>query len=72
MSSNLSRRLAALRRLLASWYTPAALVVVVLLSLAAWAMPRRIERVVTDPATGESRTVTAWDTSPRMRYWHAR
>ena len=62
MSSNLPRRWATLRRLLASWYTPAALGLGLLLTLIRWALPRRIECVVTD-ATGETRTLTAWDTS---------
>ena len=67
MSSNSPRRLAALRRLLTSWYTPAALGLVGFLALVAWALPRRIERVVTDPTTGEIRTLTAWNTS----HWQA-
>src|SRR4051812_13011742 len=67
MSVNHSRRLAALRRILASWYTPAALGLLLLLALVVWALPRRIEGVVTDNTTGESRTVTAWDSS----HWQA-
>src|SRR4051812_32520573 len=63
MSANHSRRLAALRRILASWYTPAALGLLLLLALVVWALPRRIERVVTDGITGETRTVMAWNSS---------
>src|SRR5207237_1306288 len=63
MSENPPRRLAALRRLVASWYTPAALGLFLLLALAMWALPRPIERTVTDTASGKTPTVKAWDTS---------
>src|SRR5579872_544540 len=63
MSANLARLRAVLRRFLISWYAPAALGVVLLLVLAVWAMPTRVERAVTDPVTGEVHTRTAWDTS---------
>src|SRR5439155_1765448 len=63
MSENHPRRLAALRRILVSWYTPAAIGLCLLLALAMWALPRPIERTVTDPATGKGQTVTTWDTS---------
>src|SRR5205809_1070989 len=63
MSATPPRRLAALRRLLASWYTPAAIGLFFFLALAMWALPRPIERTVTDTTTGKARTVTAWDTS---------
>ena len=63
MSEHHPRRLAALRRILVSWYTPAAIGLFLLLALAMWALPRPIERTVTDPATGKGHTVTTWDTS---------
>jgi hypothetical protein len=63
MSDNHPRRPAILRRILASWYTAAALGLLLGIGLAAWVMPVRVEQVVTDAATGEARTVTTWDTS---------
>lgn len=62
MSANTSRR-SVVRRLLASWYAPAAVALLLLLALGAWVMPTPIERTVTDAATGQARTVRAWDTS---------
>jgi hypothetical protein len=53
--------------LLASQYTPAALGLLLLLGLAVWLMPTRIEVVITDVATGEARVVTGWNTS----HWQA-
>src|SRR4051812_6372856 len=41
MSAQFSRRLAALKRVLASWYTPVTLGVLLLAAFAAWVMPRR-------------------------------
>src|SRR2546430_910765 len=51
-----------LRQLAASWYAPAVLAVVLLIGLAVWVRPVRIERPVTD-ANGNTHVVTAWDTS---------
>ena len=63
MSAEQPRRLAALRRILASWYAPAAAGLLLLIAAVVWVLPRRVEGIVTDAATGESRTVTAWNTS---------
>src|SRR5262245_63218402 len=50
------------RRPPASWHAPAAMGLLVLIGLAVWVRPVRIERAVTD-AAGDTRMVTAWDTS---------
>src|SRR5262245_10458965 len=50
------------RRTTASWHAPAVLGLLLLLVLAVWVRPVRIERAVTD-AAGNTRMVTAWDTS---------
>src|SRR5262249_25673550 len=54
-------------RVRASWYPPIVSGLLVLLGLAIWIIPVRVEHVITDSTGGESRTVTAWDTS----HWHA-
>jgi hypothetical protein len=63
MSANLSRRLAALRQMLAPLTTPAVIGLLLLLGVSVWVMPVQFERVTTDPASGEVRRVAAWDTS---------
>jgi hypothetical protein len=66
VSSNQSpeqARPSVLRRILGSWYAPAAVGLLLLIGLAVWVMPVPSDRVVTDNATGEVLTVTVWNTS---------
>jgi hypothetical protein len=62
--TRLRKRLSAvLRWIFTSWHAPAIVGVLLLIGLAVWVRPVRIERVVKDAATGNTRVVTAWDTS---------
>jgi hypothetical protein len=42
---------------------PATVGLILLVGLSVWVMPVRLERVITDDATGEIRRVAVWDTS---------